>query len=123
VSGSLEAEDVACAAVAVAPRVSLADIKAKIADIYYVTGDLIASHGSDGEVGMDPVPPNLHILTVCMVVMTNGFIVIGKSAPASPENFNAEFGQNLAYEDAVRQLWPLEGYLLRESLHNEGKGK
>jgi len=117
-SSSLQATDDAFAAVAVAPRVSLADITAKIADTYYVTGDLIASHGGDGEVGMDPVPPNLNILTVCMIVMTNGFIVIGKSAPASPENFNAQLGRNLAYEDAVRQLWPLEGYLLRQRLHN-----
>lgn len=117
---SLQTTDDASAAVAVAPRVALADIKAKIADVYYVTGDLIASHGGDGEVGMEPVPPNLHILTVCMVVMTNGFIVIGKAAPASPENFNAQLGRNLAYEDAVRQLWPLEGYLLRETLNREG---
>jgi hypothetical protein len=114
---SLQATDDASAAVAVAPRVSLADIQAKIGDVYYVTGDLIASHGTDGPVGTDPIPPNLHILTVCMVVMVNGFIVIGKSAPASPDNFNTQLGRELALEDAIRQIWQLEGYLLRESLH------
>ena len=46
----------------------------------------------------------------------NGFKVVGKSAPASPENFDPEKGRELAYEDAFRQLWPLEGYLLRERL-------
>jgi hypothetical protein len=42
--------------------------------------------------------------------------VIGKSAPASPENFNAELGKKFAYEDAVRQLWPLMGFALRDRL-------
>ena len=119
---SLRATDEASAAVAVAPRVALADITAKISDVYYVTGDLIADHGTDGPVGEDPIPPNLHILTVCMIVMTNGFIVLGKSAPASPENFNAQLGRDLAYEDCVRQLWPLEGYLLRDFLHKGAAG-
>ncbi len=48
--------------------------------------------------------------------MQNGFTVIGKSAPASPENFDAETGRLFAYEDAIKQLWPLEGYALRERL-------
>ncbi len=48
--------------------------------------------------------------------MQNGFTVIGKSAPASPENFDPEKGKRFAYEDAVKQLWPLEGYALRERL-------
>ena len=28
----------------------------------------------------------------------------------------AELGRELAYEDAVRQMWPLMGYALRERL-------
>jgi hypothetical protein len=48
--------------------------------------------------------------------MKNGFIVIGHSAPASPENFNAELGRKFAYENAIRQLWPLMGFALRERL-------
>ena len=110
---SLHASDEAAAAVAVAPRVSLADIEAKIAAKYFATGDQIASLGAVA----NPVYAETEVLTVCMLVMTNGFIVLGKSAPASPENFNAQLGRDLAYEDCIRQLWPLEGYLLRESLH------
>jgi Phage protein (N4 Gp49/phage Sf6 gene 66) family len=108
-SGSLAATDAASAAVAVAPRVTLADIEAKIVDRYYFTGADIG--GGDA----------LSVLTICILVMRNGFTVIGKAAPASPENFNAQLGRDFAYEDAVRQIWPLEGYLLRESLHSEGK--
>ena len=51
--------------------------------------------------------------------MRNGFTVIGKSAPASPENFDAAKGKLFAYEDAIKQLWPLEGYALRERLTSE----
>lgn len=56
------------------------------------------------------------VLTICLLVLRNGFTVIGKSAPASPENFNVELGQKFAYEDAPRQLWPLMGYALRDRL-------
>ncbi|RVT96420.1 hypothetical protein EOD42_14460 [Rhodovarius crocodyli] len=51
-------------------------------------------------------------LTICIISMKNGFRLVGKSAPADPANFNAEVGQRYAYEDAFRQAWPLEGYLL-----------
>jgi hypothetical protein len=112
---SLDASDAAAAAVAVAPRVALADIEAKIAATYYVTGDQIAAHGPD------PVFAETQVITVCLLVMANGFTVIGKSAPASPENFNAALGRRFAREDCIRQLWPLEGYLLREALHREGQ--
>jgi len=58
-------------------------------------------------------------LTICIVVMKSGFSVVGKSAPADPENYNKELGKQFSYEDAVRQLWPLEGYALCERLANE----
>jgi hypothetical protein len=50
------------------------------------------------------------------LVLKNGFTVIGKSAPASAANFNAELGKKLAYEDAIRQVWPLMGFSLRDRL-------
>jgi uncharacterized protein YuzB (UPF0349 family) len=54
--------------------------------------------------------------TVCALVLVNGFVVIGKSAAASIENFDKELGQRIAFDDARRQIWALEGYLLREKL-------
>ena len=54
--------------------------------------------------------------TVCALTLQNGYIVVGKSAPASPENFNAELGRKIAREDARRQIWALEGYRLRSQL-------
>lgn len=82
-----------------APKVTPESIKARIADI-----DWIHTPGST--------------LTLCVATMENGFIVVGKSACASPENYNAEIGERIAYEDVVDQLFTLEGYLLRERLHN-----
>jgi hypothetical protein len=51
--------------------------------------------------------------------LANGYTVLGKSACASPENFDAELGKRIAREDAVKQIWPLEGYLLRQQLHED----
>ena len=38
------------------------------------------------------------------------------AAISASANFNAELGRKLAYEDAIRQLWPLMGFALRDKL-------
>lgn len=78
-----------------APRVTEESIKAKIASVEYILHD---------------------VMTLCVITMRSGFKVVGKSAPASRENFDLEVGKRYAYNDAFRQLWPLEGYLLRDRL-------
>jgi len=78
------------------PRVTEQSIKDRIGKVDYATHN--------------------DIMTVCYIQMANGFIVHGVSAPASPENFNAEVGKRYAYDNAFKQLWQLEGYLLRENL-------
>jgi len=55
-------------------------------------------------------------MTVCALTLRNGFIVIGESAAASPENFNTEIGRKIARENARNKIWALEGYLLRTKL-------
>jgi sRNA-binding carbon storage regulator CsrA len=57
-------------------------------------------------------------VTICLITMKNGFVVVGITAPAKVENHNHEVGERFAYENAFRQLWQLEGYLLRENLMN-----
>jgi hypothetical protein len=39
---------------------------------------------------------------------------------ASPENFNAEIGRKISQQKAREKIWALEGYLLRQRLHNTG---
>lgn len=82
-----------------APKITEQSIKDKIANITYYT------HHS--------------IMTICVIEMVNGFYVVGKSAPASPENFDPHVGQRFAFEDAFRQLWPLEGYALKQKMYLE----
>lgn len=93
---SLKISDAESAAVAVAPRVTLDSMEAKIVSEEYTVID--------------------NILTICVIKMRNGFYVTGESAPASPANFNAELGRKFAREQAVRKLWGFEGYALREKL-------
>lgn len=97
---SLQATEAASAAIATAPRVTLDSMEAKIASETYTMID--------------------GILTLCTLKMENGFYVTGESAPASPANFSAELGRKFARENAIRQLWKLEGYALREKLHEAG---
>jgi hypothetical protein len=112
-SSTLEETDRYSASKAVAPRVSLADMESKIVGEHYFTaGEAINAISRTYEIDQGP----LEGLTVCLLVMQNGFVIIGKSAPASPENFDPEKGKRFAYEDAIKQLWPLEGYALREQL-------
>lgn len=111
---SLEATEAECAENAVAPRVSLASMEEKIAFRYDFTADTAIGN-------RDPEHPSLRLLSICLLIMRNGFIVIGKSAPASADNFNSALGKKLAYEDAIRQLWPLEGYALRDRLSGDAK--
>ena len=106
---SLRMTDDASRAVQKTPhRVSLDSMEAKIAGEYSFTLDKALP-------GV-PLLPGMEVMTVCVIVMRNGFMVIGKSAPADPAKFNADLGHKFAREDAVRQLWPLEGYALREKL-------
>lgn len=67
-------------------------------------------------VGGAPVLPALSLLTICVLVLRNGFTVTGESACASPENFDAELGRKIARQNAVEKIWPLMGYELRSNL-------
>ncbi|MGU5718147.1 Gp49 family protein [Aeromonas hydrophila] len=64
-----------------------------------------------------PVPASLGLLTFCVLVLKNGFTVTGESACASPENFDPEVGRKAARQNAVNKIWALEGYLLKQALH------
>ena len=70
------------------------------------------------------IGPKYHVfpgttVTICCITLVNGFTVIGESACASPENFDAELGQKIAYDNAKQKIWALEGYALRERLVRE----
>lgn len=87
---------------------------AKIVTISYKRND-------DVYVGSRPSGGSLALLTFCVLVLKNGFTVVGKSACAAPERFDSELGRKYAREDAVNQIWPLEGYLLKERLYRSAE--
>lgn len=99
--------------VAIAPRVTPADIEAEIASENYFTAlDGVLTGAPIDSATADP----LSRLTFCVLVLKNGFTVVGKSACASPENFDAAIGRKIARQDAIDQMWPLLGFRLRDQL-------
>ena len=108
-----------------AARVTPADIEANIADERYFTAwegaQLAYWSDSDpenpkSEAGAPAKGGPLSLLTFCVLVLKNGFTVTGESACASPENFDAEIGRQIARQNAVQKIWPLMGYELRTKL-------
>lgn len=99
-----------------APRVTPSDIEANIAEEYYFTAD-------EGVANSDQAYPAystaLEMLTLCVLVLENGFVVTGESACASSENFDAEVGRKIARQNAVQKIWPLMGYALKERLADQ----
>jgi hypothetical protein len=104
-----------------APRVTLAQVEGCIAYEYYITGGEIHEVvtpviGSAATSLTHNGAGNFACLTVCILVLNNGFIVIGESACASPENLNEELGRKIARQNAVSKIWMLEGYVLKQRL-------
>lgn len=57
--------------------------------------------------------------TVCLITLQNGFEIVGSSACVCPENFRYEIGAETAYENALNNLWQVEGYMLQEEFYQE----
>ena len=106
-----------------APRITPGDIEASIASEHYFTAEQGAAMATADQTGeaAHPQPPALRLLTFCVLVLRNGFTVTGESACASPENFDAEIGRNIARQNAVQKIRPLMGYQLRDQLHAEAE--
>ena len=102
IEDAIVAEQYLCPADALAERPGSSSCMIKLRD--QVPGDL------------NTVNLSLNLLTICVLVLRNGFTVVGTSACASPENFDLELGRKIARQKAVDQVWPLMGYALRERL-------
>jgi hypothetical protein len=79
-------------------RVTLDSILKRIKHIEYIT------------------PATMPHMTIALVHVDNGFAFVGKSAPADEQNYDQELGQRFSREDAIRQIWSHEAYLLREAM-------
>lgn len=84
---SLEAIDAASEAVRSGGfRITLADLRSRVVEVEYIERET---------------------LNIAILRLDNGFWLVGKSAPVDPDNYNAEYGRQLAHDDALRQAWPL----------------
>lgn len=63
-----------------------------------------------------PGADQLSCLTICVLRLRNGFLLVGESAGASPENYDAAIGWKIARDNARSKIWALEGYALRSKL-------
>lgn len=54
--------------------------------------------------------------TICTLTLENGYTVHGYSACVDPAEFDIHQGRFYAFNDAMRQIWPLEGYLLAQNI-------
>lgn len=107
-----------------APRVTQADIEAEIIGEHYFTAadgyrSVPCFDPNGQQADCLPPPAPLELLTLCVLVLRNGFTVTGESACASPENFDAEIGRRIARENAIQKIWPLLGFRLRDKLAAE----
>lgn len=83
-------------------------------------------NGATGVVPDDFQPPvhadsPLNRLTICVLVLQNGFLVTGESYTASLSNFDPEIGKQVARDNAVEKIWSYLGYALVDQLYKEGK--
>lgn len=102
---------------------TLADIEANISATIYLNGfdavmaavrrTMLGNETDYGHFARKAVGTHCDSLTICLLVMKNGFTIVGKSAPT---DFDEDLGRRLAYEDAVRQAWPLMGYELKSKM-------
>ncbi|QYN79884.1 hypothetical protein [Kosakonia phage Kc283] len=110
-----------------APRLTPDYIKSMIKSEFFFT----AEEGVQGHQFQTMYADEVHgsglesmgLLTVCVLVLENGFTIVGHSACASPENFNFEIGCDVARENAIEQIWLLEGYRLKQRLFEEAQTK
>lgn len=99
-----------------ASRITHADIEAEITSEHYFTAYDGAKYGR--VIRSEPFDSgSLKLLTFCVFVLRNGAKIVGVNYGAiDPAQHNAERGRQDARADALRQLWPLLGFRLRDKL-------
>lgn len=109
-------------------RVTQKDVEAMIRSEHYFTaaqGDakaiedeaFAAAGGAMNVAAHRSPPPELRMITVCVLLLVNGFTIVGHSTCASPEWFDDEIGRQEARKEAIRALFPYVVHQQRQSLY------
>ena len=104
--------------------VSKESIEAKIKSVYYFNGaDAVKSTFVDPSAIPADDLANLGLTTHCIIILENGFKVDGVSACVDPAIYDEQKGRQYAYENAFNKIWELEGYLLKQNLHEQAQSQ
>jgi hypothetical protein len=96
------------------PRVTPEQIEGQIVGEVYINAyDAALATGADTDI---TVLDKLRTMTLCFLILKNGYTVTGQSACAHPDNFDENIGKKIARDDAVGKIWALEGYVLKSKL-------
>lgn len=114
-----------------APRITPADLEAEIASEHYFTGreGVLGMLAADGVPATayeqaNAAPAALALLTFCVLILRNGCKVVGINyGPVVPDGFDPAYGREDARRDAIRQVWPLLGFRLRDKLAREAQDR
>ena len=102
------------------PRITPRDIEAVIAqETYFTASEGFLGHAWANATDARAIKPPEHLerVTICVLTLRNGYTIVGTSACASPENFDATIGRKIARQKATQQIWPLLAYALRSVLN------
>jgi hypothetical protein len=58
-------------------------------------------------------------MTVCCLTLQNGYHLMGDSSCVIEDEFSLVGSSSRARNKAVEKLWALEGYLMRQAIHEE----
>ena len=99
--------------------VSKSSIEAKIRGVYFINAGEAIKTSNGGYTDRDLA--ELNLVTICIIIMQNGFKVEGTSACVDPKIYNEAIGQEEAYKNAFEKIWEKEGYLLKQKLFEESQ--
>lgn len=94
--------------------VTLASIKDKIRGMYFINAGAAVQASDQGYNERDL--EELKLVTICIIILENGFKVEGTSACVDPKIYNEAIGQQEAYKNAIDKIWEIEGYLLKQQM-------
>lgn len=99
--------------------VSKASIEAKIRGVYFINAGAAIKASGDGYTDHDL--EELKLVTICIIILENGFKVEGTSACVDPKIYNDAIGRQEAYKNAFEKIWEKEGYLLKQKMFEENQ--
>lgn len=94
--------------------VSKSSIETKIRGVYFINAGEAVKTNNGGYTDHDLA--ELNLVTICIIILENGFKVEGTSACVDPKIYNETIGRKEAYDAAFEKIWDKEGYLLKQQM-------